>query len=289
MKKGFMISDNNVKFINVSDRVNKYHAQLRKYPAFTAQEERELFYAYRNGDKSARDQIILHNQRFVYSQAKVYARDNEEISDYINEGIIGLCEAFDKFDVTLGNRFLTVAVWYIRRRMNYYMIKTRDSVVRSNAMKLFKKVDKVVDAFYAENHYMPSLEDIQEEMNNKYGIVIKDKSELFDIDINSINEELDNEFTVEDSSDFSSKTATLNDIEECTENEYRRLLLNNILSSIPRLDKDIIMKSYGIGYDREYTAVELSEEYNISPKEIERIKKKTLITIKYKFKDKINL
>ena len=140
----FTLTNTNVKYMESSSTksLNNFLSLLRKYDSISQDEEKELFFRYREyGDMNARDKIFLHNQRFIYSNAKIYARDSEEVMDYVDEGNIGLNEAIDKFDPSLDNKFITFAVWYIRRNMNYYLINTRDIIVKTYAMKLFKKAD----------------------------------------------------------------------------------------------------------------------------------------------------
>ena len=123
MNNNFTITSQNVKFMEGNESLNTFLSTLRKYDALTQEEEKELFHRYKdNGDMSARDQIFLHNQRFVYSNAKIYARNSDEVLDYVNEGNLGLDEAIEKFNPSLNNKFITFAVWYIRREMNYYLI-----------------------------------------------------------------------------------------------------------------------------------------------------------------------
>lgn len=259
------------KFVENNAMMKSFFARLRKTEAPTAEEEHELFVRYHNGDMSARDEIIERNQRFVFSVAKVYARDTEEIFDYMGEGNEGLIEALDRYDYNSGNRFLTLAVWYIRRAMNYYLISTRDCVIRSNAMKLFKKTDKIAQKFYQENGYYPDNTDMKELLKKEYNIDIKNDQELLNVNITSIDTEIDDDFTVEECSEFSQKTASANEYEIKCEKEDRKLLALHLLNNVPENKREVVKKLYGIGYDREYPIEELSEEYGINKDEMQLI------------------
>lgn len=76
--------------------------------------------------KAARDEFITHNLRLVYSVANRYSTNDPAIDqdDLIATGMIGLIQAADKFDYRRGNRFATVAVWWIRQAISRARIES---------------------------------------------------------------------------------------------------------------------------------------------------------------------
>ena len=63
----------------------------------------------------ARDLLIQHNVRLVISMAKNYKWCGVELQDLIQEGIMGLVKAVDKFEPDRGFKFSTYAHWWIRQ------------------------------------------------------------------------------------------------------------------------------------------------------------------------------
>jgi DNA-directed RNA polymerase sigma subunit (sigma70/sigma32) len=63
----------------------------------------------------ARDLLIQHNVRLVISMAKKYKWCGVELQDLIQEGIMGLVRAVDKFEPNRGFKFSTYAHWWIRQ------------------------------------------------------------------------------------------------------------------------------------------------------------------------------
>lgn len=65
--------------------------------------------------QAARKRMIEANLRLVVSVAKRYAHRGLSLADVIQDGNLGLIEAVGRFDHTRGNRFSTVATWWIRK------------------------------------------------------------------------------------------------------------------------------------------------------------------------------
>lgn len=286
----FTLTNTNVKFMEGAPNLKSYMAFLRKNDTISQQEEKDLFYRYRVlGDEKARDEIFYHNQRFVYSNAKIYARNSDEVLDYVNEGNIGMDEAFKKFNPDRGLKFITFAVWYIRRNMNYYLINTRDMVCKTNGMKLFKKTDKIIQKFYNEHGYDPTLEDVKEILENEYNIIINDISDLYDLNITSVNSEIDDDSTFEDSEEFNDKTASENEYNSNVEKEYNKAVVRSLLKLVDTEHQEKIKKLYGIDYDHAYTMSELAQEYGMYEEDMEKHINKIIEYIREKVvgKDKI--
>lgn len=85
------------------------------------QEEFECATKAVNGDMRARTDLIRRNLRFVVSVAKKYENENAPLPDLINQGNIGLIEAANRFDPTTGNKFISYAVWWVRKEIMDYL------------------------------------------------------------------------------------------------------------------------------------------------------------------------
>lgn len=73
--------------------------------SLSAKEETELFLKAQEGDKSAKDKLILHNLRLVAHIVKKYYASGEDQDELISIGTIGLIKAVSTFDSKKGNRF----------------------------------------------------------------------------------------------------------------------------------------------------------------------------------------
>lgn len=78
-------------------------------------EEQALARRARAGDKQAFDHLVMHNIRLVYSVARRYSPGPLPLDDLVQEGMLGLIRAAEKFDPDRGFKFSTYAVWWIRQ------------------------------------------------------------------------------------------------------------------------------------------------------------------------------
>ncbi len=97
------------------DALQLFLNEAGRYPLLTASEEVELAKRIERGDKSAKDTMINANLRLVVSIAKKYQGHGLSLLDLIQEGIIGLIRAAEKFDHRKGFKFSTYATWWIRQ------------------------------------------------------------------------------------------------------------------------------------------------------------------------------
>jgi len=98
-----------------TDALQLFLNEAARYPLLTAAEEVELAKRVERGDKAAKDRMINSNLRLVVSIAKKYQGHDLALLDLIQEGIIGLIRAVEKFDWRLGYKFSTYATWWIRQ------------------------------------------------------------------------------------------------------------------------------------------------------------------------------
>jgi RNA polymerase primary sigma factor len=86
-----------------------------RYPLLTAAEEVALAKRIERGDAAAKERMINSNLRLVVSIAKRYQGRDLPLGDLVQEGVIGLNRAVEKFDWRRGLKFSTYATWWIRQ------------------------------------------------------------------------------------------------------------------------------------------------------------------------------
>jgi RNA polymerase primary sigma factor len=100
-----------------SDSLQLFLRDISQRPLLTAAEEVALAKRIEKGDTGAKNRMIESNLRLVVSNAKRYRGLGLPFLDLIQEGIIGLIRAVEKFDYRRGFKFSTYATWWIRQAM----------------------------------------------------------------------------------------------------------------------------------------------------------------------------
>ena len=98
-----------------TDSLQLFFNAARKYPLLTAVEEIELAKRIEKGDMAAKDRMINSNLRLVVSVARKYQGHGLSLGDLVQEGMLGLIRAAEKFDWRKGFKFSTYATLWIRQ------------------------------------------------------------------------------------------------------------------------------------------------------------------------------
>src|SRR5207302_2675111 len=98
--------------------LDQYLREISQYPLITREEEVTLAQRIKQSDPEALDKLVRSNLRFVVSVAKKYQNQGVSLSDLINEGNLGLIRAAHKFDETKGIKFISYAVWCLKKKKN---------------------------------------------------------------------------------------------------------------------------------------------------------------------------
>jgi RNA polymerase primary sigma factor len=101
--------------VATTDTLQLFLNEAARWPLLTAAEEVELAKRIERGDEAAKERMINSNLRLVVSIAKKYQGHGLSLLDLIQEGIIGLIRAVEKFDWRRGFKFSTYATWWIRQ------------------------------------------------------------------------------------------------------------------------------------------------------------------------------
>jgi RNA polymerase primary sigma factor len=101
--------------VATTDALQLFLQEVRRYPLLNASEEIDLAKRIERGDYHAKHRMINSNLRLVVSIARRYQGHELALLDLIQEGILGLIRATEKFDWRRGYKFSTYATWWIRQ------------------------------------------------------------------------------------------------------------------------------------------------------------------------------
>ena len=122
-----------------------------KLPEVLSNEETLLYFKqYKNGDKSAREKLILHNIRLVFDYVNSFD-SNYDKNELIELGLLGLIAAVDNYDYTRGFRFSSYATSCIRNKILLF-IKSDSKFAKENSYdKAVIQTSDVGEEIYYKN------------------------------------------------------------------------------------------------------------------------------------------
>jgi RNA polymerase primary sigma factor len=148
---------------HTTDALQLFLNEMARYPLLTAEEEVELAKLIERGDKAAKDRMVNSNLRLVVSIAKRYQGHGLSLLDLIQEGIIGLIRAAEKFDWRRGYKFSTYATWWIRQAVQRGVAnKARTIRMPVHIVDRERKIAKAERELLTKLERAPTLEEIAE-------------------------------------------------------------------------------------------------------------------------------
>jgi RNA polymerase primary sigma factor len=144
-----------------TDALQLFLNEAGRYTLLTAPEEVELAKRIERGDKAAKDLMINSNLRLVVSIAKRYQGHGLSLLDLIQEGIIGLIRAAEKFDWRRGYKFSTYATWWIRQAVQRGVAnKSRTIRIPVHIVERETKIARAERELLAERERAPTDEEL---------------------------------------------------------------------------------------------------------------------------------
>src|SRR5215211_5560563 len=133
-----------------TDTLQLFLNEIGRHRLLTPDEEIQLARRIEKGDLAAKERMINANLRLVVSIAKKYQGSELTLLDLIQEGILGLIRAVEKFDWRRGYRFSTYATWWIRQAVERGMdAKARTIKLPINLVRNQRKVARAENALAA--------------------------------------------------------------------------------------------------------------------------------------------
>ncbi len=124
--------------------LSRYFSEIRDFPLLTKEEEQQLARDLQNGRKEAVNELVESNLSFVAKVASEYRSLGIPLEDLLNEGNVGLIEAAHRYDATKGTKFITYAIWWIRKSI-LRSLSEHSNLVRVPTYQM-KKVREIRDA-----------------------------------------------------------------------------------------------------------------------------------------------
>ncbi len=259
-----------------TDALQLFLNEAGRYKLLTAEDEVELAKRIERGDKEAKDLMINSNLRLVVSIAKRYQGHGLSLLDLIQEGIIGLIRAVEKFDYRKGFKFSTYATWWIRQavqrgvanksrtiRIPVHIVEREQKLARAERELVGKLGRQPTDQELAKASKLP-LKQVREVRSAARAVT-----------------SLDRPIGEDDSGSYGELFAAQQaETEEEVEVSLREETLRKALGELPERERTVLVLRYGLEGDREPMSLEaIGKELGITRERVRQIEANALETL----------
>jgi RNA polymerase primary sigma factor len=255
-----------------TDTLQLFLNEIGRHRLLTPDEEIDLAKRIERGDLAAKDRMINANLRLVVSIAKKYQGTELTLLDLIQEGILGLIRAVEKFDWRRGYRFSTYATWWIRQAVERGMdAKARTIKLPINLVRTQRKVARAENALSLKLDRAPTDEEIAKEAE----ITVEDLTALRDAarTVTSLDRPLGEG---EDAAFGDLLPADGPGPDELVHVSLRRDALRRALSELPERERQVVSLRYGLAGTDPAPLREIGRRLGITPERVRQIESKAL-------------
>jgi len=226
----------------------------------------------RTNSNEVRNNIITSNIRLVHKMVNRCYRDSIDPSynreDLVADGVLGLIEAIEKFDLSLKLQFSTYANWWIFKFVSANF-KMGTLGLPSHRIKIYKQFNVILEAAQESGEHLSETE-VLKKMGVSQKIFVDTMSQKDTISIDSI--VADNGASTTDRNMYIvSREANEDKIIERMDFEIIRNQMDKILSE---KEIQILLMRYGIGIDKPMTLQQVAKALGISYEYVRLLQKR---------------
>jgi RNA polymerase primary sigma factor len=254
------------------DTLQLFLRDVRRHPLLTAADEIELAKRIERGDLEAKERMVNSNLRLVVSVAKKYQGHELSLLDLIQEGILGLIRAAEKFDWRKGYKFSTYATFWIRQAIQRGLANQGRTIrLPVHIGQRERKIAKMERELAVELERMPT----DEEIAKAAGISVRELRETreFSRSVTSLERPVGSEGDTELGELLPSDAPE--PVEE-VEIGLRQEAVHRALENLSEQEQQVIRLRYGINGDEPTPLREAGRQLGLSPERVRRIEHKAL-------------
>ena len=254
------------------DALQLFLRDVRRHPLLSREEEIELAKRIERGDLEAKEQMVNSNLRLVVSLAKKYQGHELSLLDLIQEGILGLIRAAEKFDWRKGYKFSTDATFWIRQAISRGLSNQGRTIrIPVHIGQRERKIARVERELAGELERAPTDEEIAKAAD----ITVVELQETRDAARTVMS--LDRPIGEEGDSELGDLFAS-EELEPSEEVEIvlRQEAVRSALQTLPDQERRVIQLRYGLNGDNATPLREAGKQLGLSPERVRRIEHKAL-------------
>jgi RNA polymerase primary sigma factor len=262
---------------HTADALTHFLNEAGRVPLLTADEEKELSQRIERGDLEAKDQLINANLRLVVSVAKKYQGAGDLcLLDLIQEGVLGLIRAAEKFDWRKGFKFSTYATLWIRQAIQRGLAdRGRTIRLPSNVAQRERQIAAANRRLNVELGREPTLE----ELSDASGVPLEQVIELRDA--SRVVASLDQPVGTEGDTSFGELLASGDaPVEETLHVTWREDVVLREVAQLPEPQRSVVRLRYGLdGSNEPRTVSKVARELELQPRDVRKLEEQALVEL----------
>lgn len=228
-------------------------------------ETMKLIHMAHEGDKAARDQLVMDNVGLIWSIVRRFSGRGYEMEDLFQIGSIGLIKAIDKFDTSFEVKFSTYAVPMITGEIKRFL--RDDGMIKVS--RSIKELGVKVRMTREEMTYSLGREPTIEEIAGRLGTSCEEVAASLEAGA-----EVESLYRPADMGDENSACLMDRLAQENNEHEelLNRMILRELMEGLDEEQREIIVRRYF--YNE--TQTQIAGELGISQVQVSRLEKRIL-------------
>ena len=255
-----------------TDALGLFLKEISRFKLLSPWEEIDLAKRIERGDRAAKERLINSNLRLVVSIARKHQHRELAMLDLIQEGILGLIRAVEKFDWRKGYRFSTYATWWIRQAVERGMdAKARTIKLPINLVRNQRKLARAENTLALKLDRAPTDAELAAEAQ----IAIEDLHALRDAAraVTSLDRPLGEG---EDAAFGDLQPAEGPTPEDVVHVSLREETLKRALMELPDRERKVVELRYGIAGSEPTPLREIGRQLGITPERVRQIESRAL-------------
>ncbi len=270
---------------NIDESIDFYKQKIKNIPILSKDEEYNLAKKFKEkNDIQAAKKLIESNINYVIKIAKNYSGYGVHIKDLIQEGIIGLMKAVNKFNPEKKNRLISFAIYWIKSEIHEYIIKNLKIVKIASTKKqkkLFFNLKNIKKIGWLNNNEKKPIINLLNTKNKELDYMEKR------LNSKDIKTELHDDNTLDEKNyELECYTNKINNdnnplivITNTNLTQENKNKLNKALYKLDKRSLDIIKNRWL--NENAYTLKKLADLYNISSERIRQIENNAIKKLKF--------
>ncbi len=254
-----------------TDSLQLFINQALRYPLLTAAEEVELAQRIEKGDLAAKERLINSNLRLVIKFARRYQGHGLDLGDLVQEAMLGLIRASEKFDWRRGYKFSTYAVLWIKQSIQRGLDNSGRPVrIPAHIAQRERTVNRVTTELATKLDREPTDEEVAEETKLPLEEVMAVR------DLTRVTTSLDQTVGDGDTTLGELHAETTDDLEDEVLERHQEAAVEAALAKLPEQERLIISARFGTGGQRARSLREAAREVGVTQEQARQLEARGL-------------